>query len=72
MKIKKGQSFVRLTKKGQKKFKEYQQKNITIERPKQWDGKWRMIMFDIQEKRRGTRYGNKKRFGYIRLCAFTE
>lgn len=41
-----------------------------LQKPKRWDGKWRLVIFDIPEKRRGIR--NKVRetvsgFGFARL-----
>ncbi|MEK7180054.1 MAG: hypothetical protein AAB706_01120 [Patescibacteria group bacterium] len=45
-------TFVRLTDKG----KIYLETNILKQKkPQYWDGKWRMLIFDIKEHRRGTR-----------------
>lgn len=30
-------------------------KRTSLKKPKRWDGKWRMLIFDIPERRRGTR-----------------
>lgn len=50
-----GKSYVRLTKKGEKKLERYELGGLTVEKPKHWDGKWRLVIFDIREKRRSTR-----------------
>jgi CRISPR-associated endonuclease Cas2 len=45
-------TFVRLTEKGQR----YLYTHIdNIPKPRRWDGKWRILIFDIKEKRRSTR-----------------
>ena len=44
-----------LTKKGRNFFARSQYNDITITRPKNWDGQWRFFMFDIPEKSRGLR-----------------
>jgi len=45
-----GKFKVELTEKGKRKVKEIQFKNMKIEKPKVWDGKWRVVIFDIPEK----------------------
>ena len=43
---------VRLTQKGEAYLVAYASKP---QKPKRWDGKWRILIFDIKEQRRGTR-----------------
>lgn len=50
-----GKNYVRLTDKGEIKLQEYERGELKIERPKNWDGKWRLIIFDIREQRRRIR-----------------
>lgn len=62
--------FLFLTKKGESKFKEIEAKEYKIIKPKKWDRKWRVLIFDIREKKRVLR--NKIRYtlvsiGFIRL-----
>ena len=38
---------ISLTKEGKKRAGKYQIDDLTIERPKRWDGKWRLVVFDI-------------------------
>ena len=42
---------------GKKKALAYELSNIKIKKPKKWDGKWRIVMFDIPEKRKKDREG---------------
>ena len=44
-----------LTEPGEKLLKHWQMANYKILRPKRWDGKWRVIIFDIPEKKRAVR-----------------
>lgn len=50
-----GKTFVRLTPKGEQNLLRYQLGELKIEKPKKWDRKWRIIIFDIKETRRKTR-----------------
>ncbi len=52
---KNGKTFVKLTAKGEEEILKYQLQEITIKKPKKWDGKWRVIIFDIAEQKRGIR-----------------
>lgn len=65
-----GQKILRLTDKGRLKLKEYKFKNLEINKPKKWDGKYRIIIFDIKEYKRTTRDKLRKwleHLGLIRL-----
>ena len=44
-----------LSEKGKRKVLEFDIDNIKIRKPIHWDKKWRMVMFDIPEKRRSAR-----------------
>ncbi len=41
---------VRLTKKGKEYIKEFSIDNLIIPKPKKWDKKWRVVIFDIPNK----------------------
>ncbi|MDO8529081.1 MAG: hypothetical protein Q7S18_00230 [bacterium] len=41
---------VSLTNRGMKRVKEFCFENIKIQKPKRWDGKWRVLIFDIPTK----------------------
>ena len=44
---KNGKMLVRLTNKGKKRLAEYSIDMVEIKKPEKWDGKWRVLMFDI-------------------------
>lgn len=48
---KNGEFIVELTDKGKRKVKQIKLEDMKIEAPKLWDGKWRIIIFDIPEKK---------------------
>ena len=41
---------IKTTVNGKKKFLDYQFEEMRIKRPEKWDGKWRVVGFDIPEK----------------------
>lgn len=62
--------FLRLTPKGQDKFRMLQLREAAMTRPRRWDKRWRVLIFDIPEYRRALR--NKIRqtligIGFMRL-----
>jgi len=65
-----GKTFVRLTEKGKQKLLKYRLQEIKIEKPKKWDKKWRVIIFDIKEYKKKYRDQLRKEFvnlGFLRL-----
>ncbi|MFC1623565.1 CRISPR-associated endonuclease Cas2 [Patescibacteria group bacterium] len=67
---KNGKKFVRLTEKGEKELAKYELGDLKIKKPRKWDKKWRVVMFDIKETRKGTRTilrNNLNRLGFVRL-----
>jgi len=46
---------LRITSAGKKRLEQYKTKEISIPKPKKWDGLWRIVIFDIAEKRRWQR-----------------
>ncbi len=48
--------FVRLTYAGATLLRKIERMSYQINRPKQWDGKWRVLIFDISEKRKDVRH----------------
>ncbi len=65
-----GKKFVSLTKKGEDQLVKYKIGDLRIKRPRRWDKKWRIVIFDIKEKRRETRdllRSVLNRFGFIKL-----
>jgi len=59
-----------LTPKGRTLLTRYQLKELTIKKPKKWDGKWRVIAFDVWESRRAVRNLLRKtlqNLGFVKL-----
>ncbi len=69
-KNKNGKKFVKLTKKGKEKLLKYQLKELVIKKPKKWNGKWHIVIFDIKEYRRHLREWLRKELvnlGFVKL-----
>ena len=49
VKIKNNSTLVKITKNGEAKIREFIFSSLGIEKPKTWDGKWRVVIFDIPE-----------------------
>ncbi len=62
-------NFARLTEKGEAKLRQLEIMDYKIKKPKRWDGKWRLLAFDIKEERKGVR--NKVRHT-LRQLGFTR
>ena len=50
-----GKKYLTITKKGRQQLNIIEARNFNLEKPKRWDRKWRVIIFDITEKQRRTR-----------------
>jgi len=59
--VKKGEVYLRLTSQGKEKIK--RDFPLLTFQKKRWDGKWRVVFYDIPEKEKGTRDGLRKRLG---------
>lgn len=62
--------FLRLTPKGGAKLEQLELHEYKIKKPKKWDKKWRLLIFDIREERRGLREKIRRTLvtiGFIRL-----
>ncbi len=63
-------TFARITQKGKEKLRQLEILDYKLKKPKKWDKKWRMLIFDIKEERKGTRDKIRftlKRIGFLRL-----
>lgn len=47
--------FYELTEEGERKLRQFEFQGYKLDKPKRWDGKWRVIIFDIMEKKRAIR-----------------
>lgn len=64
------QFYVSLTKKGKVKAGWLQIDSLEIKRPKEWDGKWRLVIFDISQLKKFFRElfrGKLKQLGFYQL-----
>lgn len=65
-----GKRYARITEKGKQMLEMESLREKSMKKPKRWDGRWRVVIFDIQERRRGVR--NRLRlfmqeYGFVRL-----
>jgi len=61
---------LQLTTKGKEVLDKIEKTNFKIKRPKKWDGKWRVLVFDIQERKRSLRDKirmNLNNIGFVKL-----
>jgi DNA-binding transcriptional regulator PaaX len=61
---------LRLTPRGEKVLQALEVRDFQLKKPKRWDGKWRVLIFDIPERRKGTREQVRRtllRIGFTRL-----
>ena len=65
-----GVATVRITEKGKDRVLRVVAEDFKVSVPKKWDGKWRMVAFDIPEKKRNARNvlrGMLRRVGFFQL-----
>jgi len=65
-----GKRYARVTEAGERMLELESLREKSAQKPKRWDGRWRVVLFDIPERRRGVR--NRLRlfmqeFGFVRL-----
>lgn len=48
-------NFIALTQKGEKRLAEIKRTQYELPKPNRWDGRWRVVSFDIKEKRKELR-----------------
>lgn len=64
------ETFISITENGKKRLLKYNFDEMAIKRPKHWDKKWRIVSFDIPEKRRIAREALRNKLqdlGFIML-----
>ncbi|PIP26845.1 MAG: hypothetical protein CO140_04755 [Candidatus Moranbacteria bacterium CG_4_9_14_3_um_filter_40_7] len=64
------QLYISLTKEGKQKIKKYNVDDLRIKKPKEWDKKWRILIFDVKEKnkiKREALRGKIKELGLFQL-----
>ncbi|KKT24911.1 MAG: Transcriptional regulator, PaaX family [Parcubacteria group bacterium GW2011_GWA2_43_9b] len=60
--MKGGRAEMILTKKGREELSKYDIDNIQLKNDKRWDGKWRVIIFDIAENKKQARDALRSKF----------
>ena len=61
---------LRLTAKGEQVLRRLELHDFKLRKPKRWDRKWRILIFDIPERRKGLRQKIRytlKAIGFVRL-----
>lgn len=58
---------IQLTEKGEKKVLKMGLETLTITKPDRWDGKWRMVFYDVFDKHKGSR---EKFRAYLKSAGF--
>ena len=64
-----GSTYISITKKGAQRLQDVYLEDITINTPKKWDGRWRIVSFDIPSDKRDERnefLTQLRRLGFIR------
>lgn len=67
---KNGEQAVLLTKSGKRRILKYALDTMEIEKPKAWDGRWRLIIYDVENRKRHLRdvfRGMLKSLGFYKL-----
>ncbi len=65
-----GRRYARITEDGKRMLEIESLREKNVQKPKRWDGRWRVVLFDIPERRRGVRNQLRKfmqEFGFVRL-----
>lgn len=61
-----------LTKDGEKKALRYSLDEMVLEKPEKWDGKWRIIMFDIPDEKKVARNYFKQKLDDLRFITIQK
>lgn len=65
-----GQKIVVLTKNGKRRILKYSLDQLTIEKPNSWDGRWRLVIYDVPKSKKYLRdvfRGTLKNLGFYQL-----
>ena len=63
---------IKITKQGEKKLAEFSIENMRIKHSRQWDGKWRVVIFDIPERFRAARGALRSKLKELGLFQFQQ
>lgn len=59
---------ITLTEQGRRKILEFKIDELTVRKPTRWDGKWRIVFFDIPEKQRKARDALREKLKELGFC----
>jgi len=68
----KGEQIVEITKNGLKEALKFKTKEMVINKPLRWDKKWRLIIFDIDEKKKRSRDQFRKKLQELGFYPLNE
>lgn len=63
-----GKTKIKLTNKGKERLVEFSFDTLEIKKPKKWDGKWRIVIFDIPERFKLAREVLREKIRELGLC----
>ncbi|MDD5033034.1 MAG: CRISPR-associated endonuclease Cas2 [Candidatus Pacebacteria bacterium] len=63
---------IRLTQKGKARWLEYQFNNLTLEKKKKWDKKWRIVLFDVPEEKKKVRDALRRKLKKLGFLEFQK
>ncbi len=72
MKENQGKVVIELTEKGKKRKLEYDVEHLKPPKETHWDGKWRMVMFDVPEDRKVAREGLREKLKDLGFAQFQK
>jgi CRISPR-associated endonuclease Cas2 len=67
---KKGETIIKITKKGEERVLKYKFHNLVISKPKKWDRIWRIVIFDIPNRKTLARNALREKlreFGFYKI-----
>ncbi len=67
-----GKTTLILTERGKKRKLQYDIDNLVISKPKSWDKKWRLVMFDIPESYKKAREAFREKLKELRFLRFQK
>jgi len=66
------QVYINLTEKGKKKAGRFQIDSLKIKKPKKWDGKWRIVIFDIAQLQKLQRNAFRRKLKELGFCSLQK
>src|SRR3990167_1742090 len=72
LKTRNGIEFARLTAKGKERFLQHQFNILALPRAKRWDGKWRIVLFDIPEPKKKIRDSLRRKLKALGFLEFQK